>query len=65
MLVRYRGLRKDVPEGEKHHEHKEEIQPTEVAHGEDNTDKTADELQRGEEVPQAGALIALATCHDT
>lgn len=58
MLVRYRGLRREGMEGEKHDEHKEESHPTEVAHGEDNTDKTADELQRGEEVPQAKALIA-------
>ncbi|KAL3148442.1 hypothetical protein ABBQ38_013893 [Trebouxia sp. C0009 RCD-2024] len=48
-----KGLRKEGTGGGKHKEHKEESQPAEVAHGEDNTDKTADELQRGEEVPQA------------
>ena len=50
--MKYRGLRKEGTDGEKKREHKDESRPAEVAHGEDNTDKTADELQRGEEVPQ-------------
>lgn len=49
----FRGLRKEGIEEEKQNEHKEENQPSEVAHGKDNTDKTADELQQGEEIPQA------------
>ena len=49
----FRGLRKEGVEDEKKNEHKEENQPAEVAHGKDNTDKTADELHQGEEVPQA------------
>ncbi|DBA92828.1 TPA: hypothetical protein ACH3X1_003011 [Trebouxia sp. C0004] len=38
---------------DKHHEHKEDHKPVQVMHGQDNRDRTADELQQGEEVPQA------------
>ena len=58
VLDKFRGLRKEGVEEEKKNEHKEENQPAEPAHGEDNTDKTADQLQQGEEVPQASRLIA-------
>ena len=58
VLDKFRGLRKEGVEEEKKNEHKEENQPAEPAHGEDNTDKTADQLQQGEEVPQARRLIA-------
>ena len=59
----FRGLRKEGTEEEKKNEHKEENQPAEVAHGKDNTDKTADELQQGEEIPQASQLIAGSQVH--
>ena len=48
----HRGLRKEGKDEEKKDMHKKENQPEEVMHGEDNTDKTVDELQQGEEVPQ-------------
>ena len=61
LSQKFRGLRKEGVEEEKKNEHKEANQPAEVAHGKDNTDKTADQLQQGEEVPQASQLIAGST----
>ena len=53
VLENFRGLRKEGVEEEKKDAHKEGNQPAEIAHGEDNSDKTAADLQHGEDIPQA------------
>ena len=55
-----RGLRKEGKIEEKKDTHKKENLPEEVMHGQDNTDKTVDELQQGEEVPQV--CFSLVSC---
>ena len=49
----FRDLRREDEDEQKKNEHKQENQPAQALHGEDNTDKTAEQLQQGgEEVPQ-------------
>lgn len=43
----------------KHHEHKEDHKPVQVMHGQDNRDKTVDEMQQGEEVPQVRHALCI------
>ena len=53
------GKQQEAEDGEKD-EHKSEHQPAKVMHGEDNTDKSVEEIQHVEEVPQAcvrGCLV--------
>ncbi len=52
--IALRGSKKTSADDDddKHHEHKEGHKPVQVMHGQDNRDKTVDELQQGEEVPQ-------------
>ena len=56
-----RGLKKPADEEERQDEHKDDNKPVEVTHGRDNTDKTVEELQEGEEVPQVRLLLYFET----
>lgn len=48
-----RGDKRQNADDEHKHDHTKEHQPVQVVHGKDNTDKSVEELQQGEEVPQA------------
>ena len=52
-----RGLRKQDDEEERQDDQKDDNKPVEVTHGKDNTDKTVEERQEGEEVPQVRLLL--------
>ena len=48
-----RGDKRQNADDDHKHDQTKEHQPVQVMHGKDNTDKSVEELQQGEEVPQA------------
>ena len=61
--IALRGSKKTSADDDddKYHEHKEDHKPVQVMHGQDNRDKTVDELQQGEEVPQVRHALCISS----
>ena len=60
--VALRGSKRtSADDDEKPHEHNEDHKPVQVMHGQDNRDKTVDELQQGEEVPQVRHALFISS----